>query len=109
MSVHAQTVPVLETIVVVDHNPELLARAQHELHDVIVLANGGAQGASAARNTGVMASHGEFVAFIDDDAVAFPDWLKALLSHFDDTRVVGVGGQLDPLGRLRGRGGFRPS
>ena len=96
-SVHAQAVPVLEIIVVVDHNPGLLARARRELHDVTVLANGGTQGASAARNTGVAVSRSELVAFLDDDAVASPNWLKALLSHFADTRVVGVGGRLDPL------------
>ena len=96
-SVHAQTVPVLETIVVIDHNPDLLARARRELRDATVFANGGVRGASAARNTGVAASRGELVAFLDDDAVASPTWLEALLSHFADTRVVGVGGRLDPL------------
>jgi glycosyltransferase involved in cell wall biosynthesis len=96
-SVQAQTVPVQETIVVIDHNPELLARARRELADVTVIANGGGQGASAARNTGVTASRGELVAFLDDDAVASPRWLEALLSHFADASVVGVGGRLDPL------------
>jgi glycosyltransferase involved in cell wall biosynthesis len=96
-SVQAQTVPAQETIVVIDHNPELLALARRELAGVTVIANGGAPGASGARNTGVAASHGELVAFLDDDAVASPRWLEALLSHFADASVVGVGGRLDPL------------
>ena len=54
-------------------------------------------GASGARNTGVAASHSEVVAFLDDDAVAAPSWLKALLGHFSSPDVVGVGGRLDPL------------
>lgn len=96
-SVRAQTVPVLETIVVIDHHQVLLARAHRELLGVAVTANDGARGASAARNTGVAASHGELVAFLDDDAVASPGWLEALLSHFANPSVVGVGGRLDPL------------
>jgi glycosyltransferase involved in cell wall biosynthesis len=96
-SVREQTVPVLETIVVIDHDQILLARAHRELLGVTVIANAGAKGASAARNTGVAASRGELVAFIDDDAVASPGWLEALLGHFADTNVVGVGGRLDPL------------
>lgn len=96
-SVQAQTVPALETIVVIDHNPDLLARTSHELPGVTVLANNGRRGASAARNTGVAASGGELVAFLDDDAIASPRWLEALLRHFVDVNVVGVGGRLDPL------------
>ena len=96
-SVQAQTVSALETIVVIDHHPGLLARARGELGGVTVIANGGARGASAARNTGVAASQGELVAFLDDDAIASPRWLEALLSHFADPSVVGVGGRLDPL------------
>lgn len=96
-SVRAQTVPVFETVVVIDHNPALLARAQEGLADVIVTANAGPRGASAARNTGVSVSRGEIVAFIDDDAVASPTWLEALIGHFMSPDVVGVGGRLDAL------------
>lgn len=96
-SVRQQTIDVLDTIVVIDHHPGLLARAQRELRGVTVIANGGRQGASAARNTAVAASRGELIAFLDDDAIASPDWLEALLKHFDDTSVVGVGGRLDPV------------
>jgi glycosyltransferase involved in cell wall biosynthesis len=96
-SVQAQTVPVLETIVVIDHHPELLTKARNELPDVTVLPARGGRGASVARNTGVAASHGELVAFLDDDAVAAPRCLEALLCHFSDAGVVGVGGRLDPL------------
>jgi hypothetical protein len=96
-SVRAQTVPVLETIVVIDHNPGLLALARRELPGVTVIPNGGSQGASGSRNTGVAASHGELVAFLDDDAVASPCWLEPLLCHFAEASVVGVGGRLNPL------------
>jgi glycosyltransferase involved in cell wall biosynthesis len=96
-SVQAQTVPALETIVVIDHQPDLLARARRELTDVTVIPSAGVPGASAARNTGVAASRGELAAFLDDDAVAAPGWLEALLGHFGDPGVVGVGGRLDPL------------
>jgi hypothetical protein len=96
-SVHAQTVPVLETVVVIDHHPDLLARARRELTGVTVIPNAGGRGASGGRNTGVAASHGEVVAFLDDDAVASPRWLEPLLRHFSRPDVVGVGGRLDPL------------
>jgi hypothetical protein len=96
-SVRAQSVPALETILVIDHNPVLLDRAGRELGDVVVLPNTGSRGASGARNSGVAASRGEVVAFLDDDAVASPAWLEGLLGHFPDPGVVGVGGKLVPL------------
>ena len=95
-SVQAQTVPVLETVVVIDHNPELLAQARRAFPTNTVIANDGKRGASGARNAGVAASCGDLVAFLDDDAVASPRWLEALLVHFGDSSVVGVGGRLDP-------------
>ncbi len=96
-SVRAQTVQPVEIIVVIDHNDDLLARVRAALPGITALPNTRAQGASGARNTGVAVASGQVVAFLDDDAVAAPGWLAALLPHFADPAVVGVGGRLDPL------------
>jgi glycosyltransferase involved in cell wall biosynthesis len=100
-SVAAQTRPALETIVVIDHNPDLLARARRELDDgighVMVIPNAGARGASGARNAGVARGRGDVVVFLDDDARATSNWLDRLVAPFADPGVVGVGGRIDPL------------
>jgi hypothetical protein len=97
-SVMAQTRQPLETIVVIDHNPDLLARACRELAgQALIIPNTRARGASGARNTGVAHSRGDLIAFLDDDARATGTWLERLLVHFADPGVVGVGGRLDPL------------
>jgi len=96
-SVRSQTAPALETVVVVDHNPALLARAQREFPDCTVIANTGARGASGARNSGVASCRGEIIAFLDDDARSSAHWLAALLRNFTTDNIVGVGGRIDPL------------
>ena len=96
-SVREQTAPALETVVVIDHNPALLARARREFTDCTVIANTGARGASGARNTGAASCHGEIIAFLDDDARSSACWLAALLCHFSRADIVGVGGRIDPL------------
>ena len=96
-SVRSQTATVLETVVVIDHNPALLARARDEFADCTVVANTGPRGASGARNTGVVSCRGEIVAFLDDDARSSANWLTALLGNFTTDDIVGVGGRIDPL------------
>src|SRR6516162_5340302 len=96
-SVRAQTVQVLETVVVIDHHPELMAKAASELQGTTVIANARSRGASGARNAGAAASRGEIRAFLDDDAIASPNWLESLLQHFKDPMVVVAGGRLEPL------------
>jgi len=64
-SVNAQTVKVVNAVVVIDHNPELITKAVSELPGVTVVANTGIRGASGARNTGAAASRGEIPAFRD--------------------------------------------
>jgi glucosyl-dolichyl phosphate glucuronosyltransferase len=92
-----QTVMPREIILVVDHNPALLERAQRTFIDVAVVPNEEAPGLSGARNSGVRAARGEVLAFLDDDAVAAPDWLEHLLEPYRDADVVGVGGIVEPL------------
>ena len=56
---------------------------------VISIPNGGL---SNARNVGMRAAKGEIVAYIDDDAVADPQWLTYLAATFLNTDHVGAGG-----------------
>ena len=50
-----------------------------------------------ARNTGVAAAQGAILAFLDDDAIAAPDWLEQMSSGYADPQVLGVGGAIEPL------------
>ncbi len=96
-SLRQQTVAPDEVILVVDHNPALLALVQSEMPDVIAVENQEENGLSGARNSGVAAASGEIIAFLDDDAVAAPNWLEELLQEYADPQVVGVGGASLPI------------
>ena len=89
--------PLHETILVVDHNDTLLARSRARWPDLAVLANAGAQGLSAGRNTALETATGDIIAFLDDDAVAEPHWLQRLVEPFEDAKVVAVGGSAAPI------------
>ena len=96
-SVERQTVPPAEIVVVVDHNPRLLARVRAELPGVVVTPNVGERGLSGARNSGIAVASAPIVAFMDDDAEAAPDWLARLLAEYADERVIGAGGGVEPF------------
>jgi glycosyltransferase involved in cell wall biosynthesis len=96
-SLGRQSRPPRETIVVVDHNPDLLERARQEFQAAAVIPNERSRGLAGARNSGIAASSGEIVAFIDDDARAEPSWLEELEGCISDPRTVGAGGALLPL------------
>lgn len=56
-----------------------------------------AQGLSHARNRGIKESGGEIVVFMDDDAVAAPDYLEKLLAFFETTPdAAACGGRIYP-------------
>ncbi|MFF4171559.1 glycosyltransferase family 2 protein [Streptomyces sp. NPDC001744] len=113
-SVRGQSLPPLETLLVVDHNERLRSRLAEEYADarpgeeVRVLANTGPRGLSAGRNTGIAASRGAFVAFLDDDAVAERDWLRHFAAAYDDPRVMAVGGRTLPVWASGRRPGWFP-
>jgi glycosyltransferase involved in cell wall biosynthesis len=87
----------LEIVVVIDHNPALLEKMRSVGFDVQLTPNVEARGLSGARNSGVQMAKGQIVAFMDDDAIADPGWLEALVATYDDPTVAGAGGAIRPL------------
>ncbi len=91
-----QTLRPAEVVVVIDHNDDLLGRATVEFPDALVIPSRGTKGLSGARNTGVAATTGDVIAFLDDDSFAEPDWLEQLTGPLTDPRIAGVGGWIRP-------------
>lgn len=87
-----------EVLVVVDYNEDLFAMiANHAERNsslpMLVIMNRRQPGVAGARNTGLAASNGEVVVFLDDDAAPHTNWLDALLRCYDDEQTMGVSGR----------------
>jgi len=95
-SLESQSVAPREILVVIDHNPALANRAYRRLPNVRVIENEQQRGISGARNSGIAAAGGAIIAFLDDDAIAAPDWLEQLLDGYSIPNVLGVGGAIEP-------------
>ena len=94
-SLRGQTVAPAEIVLVIDYNERLFERAALAVgrgRD----RNSATKGASGSRNSGVAAASGAVVAFLDDDAIADPDWLARLLHAYSEPNVAGVGGSITP-------------
>jgi glucosyl-dolichyl phosphate glucuronosyltransferase len=50
------------------------------------------QGLSHARNRGWMEAHGQYVAYIDDDAIANPDWISSIVDFIERHPDSGIFG-----------------
>ncbi len=107
-SLGAQTFAPNDVVLVIDHSPELEQTCRERWPAIRVVPNRERQGLSGARNTGLAESGGEVVAFLDDDAVAAPDWLERLRSAYADPSVLGAGGAVRPAWS-EGRPGWFPT
>jgi glycosyltransferase involved in cell wall biosynthesis len=55
------------------------------------------QGASFARNTGAAAAKGQWLCFMDDDAVATPSYIENIIQHIHTKpEAIGFGGRIIP-------------
>jgi GT2 family glycosyltransferase len=92
----------VELLVVDDAGPSPERQAAVERFGARYVAHPRPLGLNHARNTGVRASSGELVIFVDDDVAAVPGWLDALRQAAADHREVDVfTGPVRPL--LEGR------
>jgi glucosyl-dolichyl phosphate glucuronosyltransferase len=106
-SVMKQIVLPHQIVIAIDHNPALLGRVHEKFPEITVVENMQDRGLNGARNSGVAATTGDIIAFLDDDAIAQPDWLEQLQSAYSAESVVGVGGKINPLW-LSGRPAWFP-
>ena len=97
VSLKNQDVRPLEILMVVDYDPGLLKRLEVTYPDLVVVPNEHGRGLSGARNTGVEHADGDIVVFMDDDAYAASDWLRNLIAGYENQRVIGVGGLVEPV------------
>ncbi|MFB1065819.1 glucosyl-dolichyl phosphate glucuronosyltransferase [Natrinema sp. H-ect4] len=98
-SVLAQTYEPLEVVIVVDGNDAVFERVQDDYggrEDVVLHCNDENQGISYSRTRGAEIATGEVVAFIDDDAVAEPNWVEELARVYEESDAIAVGGHAKP-------------
>jgi mycofactocin system glycosyltransferase len=77
-----------------DPGPTAAVAAEHEAKLVRRAESGGP---GVARDTGLAHVTTEFVAFIDSDCVAPPDWIDQLAAHFADPLVAAVAPRVTAL------------
>ncbi|MEH2068022.1 MAG: glycosyltransferase [Nostoc sp.] len=89
-SVLAQTYTDYEIIVVNDGSTDNTKEVLAEFGDWITVIHQENQGPSVARNTGIMASQGRYIAFIDDDDLWLPYKLEKQVSCFESNPNIGL-------------------
>ena len=93
-SVLDQTMADLELVVVddasTDHTDEVVEGYAESDDRVRRVAHEQNRGGSAARNTGIDAATGEYVAFLDSDDVWHPEKLEQQLARIDDGEWIGA-------------------
>jgi glycosyltransferase involved in cell wall biosynthesis len=80
-----------------DHTKQVVEEFQKMVHIPVVYIFEERLGLSVARNRAIREASGEYVLFLDDDAVACTDWIGGIVALFDlDPQIGCVGGKIDP-------------
>ena len=96
-SVLAQTYDRVEVVLVVDGNETVCKWTQERFgdrEDVLIQCNDENRGVSFSRTKGSELASGDVIAFIDDDAVADPEWFAELVETYEERDALAVGGRM---------------
>jgi len=85
-----------ECILVIDNNDALFEKAVVAFPDWTVIKNHEQRGLSGARNSALQIVRSDVIVFMDEDATASPDWLASLVAQYEDEKIMGVGGWIEP-------------
>jgi glycosyltransferase involved in cell wall biosynthesis len=80
-----------------DHTAQVVAEAQQRSPWKVLRVVEPNQGIAFARNRGLREAAGDYVAFIDDDAVAMQDWARELVNCLEESAADLVGGRITAL------------
>ncbi len=87
-SVIAQDYPEVEIIIINDGSPEDLTRFLKKYKDAVIMLTQKNKGPAAARNTGINAATGKYVAFLDADDIWMPGKLKCQIEAMEQQNAV---------------------
>jgi len=89
----------IELVVVIDGTEEVYERVKTDYGadpNITIHCNDQNRGLSHSRNTGSELADGDVVAFLDDDAVAAPNWAEQIIDAYERYDALAVGGRMVP-------------
>lgn len=81
-------------VIIVDNGSNDASTEIVQRYPVQLLSETSVRSSYAARNLGIEASRGDFLAFTDSDCIAHRGWITHLLSGFESSQVGGVAGRV---------------
>jgi glycosyltransferase involved in cell wall biosynthesis len=97
-----QTSQAFEVVLIDGPSTDNTAQVIDRFRDRIKVGKNSAKNLSVSRNLGIELSSGDIIAFIDDDAIPFDDWVETILREFNQRplTVAAVGGPAYFAGQL---------